>query len=82
MLRILNVDDVIARVDRYGGGVAVVIWPAGVSAMYVPKVAPVAPIIVLPVVPVVIGWNVQESSHVNLDGLHVSGRVGLKRCLV
>ena len=78
MLRILNVDDVIARVDGYGGGVAVVIWPARVSAMYVPKVASVAPAIVLPVVPVVIGWNVQESSHVNLDGLHVSGRVGLK----
>jgi len=78
LLRILNVDNIIAWVDRYGGRVHVVIWPTVVAAMYVTKRPSIAATVVLPVVPVIIRRNILEGPYVHLDGLHIGRRVGLK----
>jgi len=82
LLRVLNVDDVIARVDGYGGRVCVVIRPTIVTTMDVSVVASVATAIVHAVIPIVVRRNILESSHINLDSLRARRRVGLQRCLV
>ena len=82
LLRVLNVDDVIARVDGYGGRVTVVIRPTIVAAVDVPVIASVATAIVHAIIPIVIRRNILESPHIYLDDLCACGRVGLQRCLV